>query len=179
MLEFGRAEVLERLKRVDADAALEFDDGEQWRVVIVGGGALILLECISRATHDVDVLNAPSILTDLMARYDMNTRVKTYINNFPYNYEDRLVPVDIQTEKLKYYTASLEDIVIAKLCSYRPQDEEDVTSPDVLKLIDWDLLDKLANDESELRSAVLNDHSYNDFKITYNEYRRRYGPCGN
>ena len=163
MLEFGRAEVLERLKRVDADAALEFDDGEQWRVVIVGGGALILLECISRATHDVDVLNAPSILTDLMARYDMNTRVKTYINNFPYNYEDRLVPVDIQTEKLKYYTASLED----------------VTSPDVLKLIDWDLLDKLANDESELRSAALNDHSYNDFKITYNEYRRRYGPCGN
>ena len=60
--------------------------------------------------------------------------------------------------------------MIAKLCSYRPQDEEDVTSPDVLKLIDWDLLDKLANDESELRSAALNDHSYNDFKITYNEY---------
>lgn len=36
-------ELIERLKRLDEDASLMFDDDRRFRVVIVGGGALILL----------------------------------------------------------------------------------------------------------------------------------------
>ena len=51
-------DLIERLKRVDEDASLLYDDDRRFRMVIVGGGALILLETISRATQDIDVLDA-------------------------------------------------------------------------------------------------------------------------
>ena len=73
----------ERLKRLDEDAALLYDDGRRFRLTIAGGSALILLEVISRATLDVDALEASPELLRLLERYDINCRVQTYINNFP------------------------------------------------------------------------------------------------
>lgn len=170
---------MERLRRLDEDVDLMFKGDDTFNLVIVGGGALILLERIMRVTHDVDVLSAPPALLDLMVEYDMNTDVKTYCSNFPYNYEDRLIPIDIPTRRVRYYTASLEDIVIAKLCSYRDKDLEDISSASVVANLDWDLLDHLAHDEGELRSAILNERNYNDFLVGYEEYVRRFRPCGN
>lgn len=175
-MQFGHDELLERLQNLDEEVDLMFDTADQFKIVIVGGGALILLECISRATHDVDVLNAPQELLDLMGSYDMNTNVKTFCSNFPYNYEDRLKPIDIPTRRIQYFTASLEDIVIAKLCSYRDKDFEDISSDSVVSRIDWDLLDKLAHDEDELRASIMNDRQYSDFLIGYDRYVRRCKP---
>ena len=70
-----------------------------------------------------------------MLKYDMNTQVQTYINNFPYNYEDRIKPVPIRGQIIDFYTASLEDIVIAKLYSYRDSDLADISSPKVVRKI--------------------------------------------
>ena len=120
-----------------------FDDDRRFRVVIVGGGALILLETIDRATLDIDALSVSRELLPLLERYDINAQVAAYINNFPYNYEDRLHKLEIESSKIDFYTASLEDIVIAKLCSFRDTDRQDVISPEVLKEIDWDLLKSL------------------------------------
>ena len=147
-------------------------------MVIVGGSALILLEVISRATHDIDALNVSSEIRGLLERYDINCRVMTYINNFPYNYEDRLVPL-IQGRKIDFYTASLEDIVIAKLFSNRSTDHMDIESPEVIAALDWDKLARLANDDNEVKINALNDRNYADFKANYDEYVRRFNPCEN
>ena len=176
---FTRAELLNRLRRLDEDVDLLFEDNRRFRLVIVGGSALILLETIVRATHDIDALDASAEIMELLEKYDINTRVATYINNFPYNYDDRLVPLDIGGKRIDFFTASLEDIVIAKLCSARPTDRQDVIDAKVLKALDWERLHILATAEDEAKASALNDFRYKEFRETYDEYVRRYGPCGN
>lgn len=170
------ADLYERLKRLDEDAALLYDDARRLRLTIVGGSALILLEVISRATLDMDALEASPELLKLMERYDINCRVQTYINNFPYNFEDRLKKVPIEGKKIDFYTASLEDIVIAKLFSVREVDRQDIISEKVLQNIDWNRLEHLAIAEDELKASVLNDKNYAEFLVNYEEYVRRYRP---
>ena len=153
-----RDDLIQRLKDLDEEASLLFGEAERLHMVIVGGGALILMELLPRSTHDIDVLDSSRKLHSLMESYDINTRVQTYINNFPYNYEDRLVPLhDIQGKIIDFYTASLEDIVIAKLYSYRGVDHEDITDPNVLRSIDWVHLHELAVAEDETKRSALND----------------------
>ncbi len=76
-------DLIERLRRLDEDAELIFDDDQHFRMVIVGGSALILLEAVSRATHDIDALDVSPQILGLLEKYDINTNVGTYINNFP------------------------------------------------------------------------------------------------
>ena len=163
--------LLYRLKRLDEDASLIYGNENRFDCIIVGGSALILLRCLERATHDIDVLESSPQLRELFEKYDFNQRVNAYIDNFPYNYQDRFVKIDIDTKTINYYTASLEDIIIAKLCSYRDTDYDDVTQPDILDKINWDLLEQLSK---EAKDSALNDKDYNSFLFNYNEYVRRY-----
>ena len=172
-----RDDLIQRLKDLDEEASLLFGEAERLHMVIVGGGALILMELLPRATHDIDVLDSSRKLHSLMESYDINTRVQTYINNFPYNYVDRLVPLsDIQGKIIDFYTASLEDIVIAKLYSYRGTDHADITDPKVLRAIDWDRLHELATAEDEAKQSALNDRLYRQFLYDFEEYERTYRP---
>jgi hypothetical protein len=164
-------DILYRLQRADEDAYLTLDDSGYFKVVIVGGGALILYDYIPRATEDIDVLCPDRILLPILEAYDINAMVAAYANNFPYNYEDRLVHI-FTGRKIEFYTASLEDIIIAKLCSCRRNDWLDAET--AAKFINWDMLDKLANDETELKSSILNDRNYADFLANYEEYERRF-----
>ena len=102
---FFKEDLLERLARLDEEADLLFDDDRRFRMVIVGGSALILLETITRATHDIDALDVSPEIADLLEKYDINTRVGTFINNFPYNYDERLVPVRLNGRRIDFYTA--------------------------------------------------------------------------
>ena len=172
-------DLIERLKRVDEDAALLYNDDRRFHMVIVGGCALILLETISRSTMDIDVLDASAEIRGLLEKYDINCNVQTYINNFPYNYEDRLVPLSIGSRKINFFCASLEDIVIAKLHSIRPTDRQDILDPNVIRLLDWDLLDRLAKADDEAKASALNDRNHMEFLSDYDEYVRRCRPCGN
>ncbi|MBQ1986189.1 MAG: hypothetical protein II230_07790 [Clostridia bacterium] len=179
MSEMMKAELMERLYRLDEDADLMFDDDRKFEMIVVGGSALILLNSISRATHDIDAINVPRDLIDLLDKYDINTQAETYINNFPYNFETRLVPIEMETRKIRFYTASLEDIVIAKLCSVRDTDRSDLVEETILRTLNWELLDYLATDEDELKASILNDWRYADFKANYDDYVRRFSPCVN
>lgn len=179
MSDMIRRDMIERLVRLDEDASLIFDDDRRFSMVIVGGSALILLETITRSTQDIDALYAPQELLALMEKYDINSHVQTYINNFPYNYEDRLHKLPINGQKIDFYTASLEDIVIAKLYSFRDTDRQDVIDPHVVAAIDWDILDRLATSDGEAKASALNDRCYSDFLANYEEYIRRYRPCEN
>ena len=51
-------DILSRMKALDQHANLEFDDSERFHIIIVGGGALVLHEYITRSTTDIDVLEA-------------------------------------------------------------------------------------------------------------------------
>ena len=171
-----RDDLLERLRRLDLEAYRTYPGEERFRLVIVGGSALILLEVISRSTHDIDVINASREIRGLLEGYDINGNVQTYINNFPYNYEDRLKPVLIHGKKIDFFTASLEDIVIAKLFSYRVTDWQDIITDSVVQALDWELLDRIVRSDEEVRMNALNERNYQDFLYNYEEYVRRYRP---
>lgn len=176
---FFKEDLLERLARLDEDVDLLFDDDRSFKMVIVGGSALILLETITRATLDIDALEVSPEIIDLLEKYDINTRVSSYINNFPYNYDDRLVPVRLNGKRIDFYTASLEDIIIAKLYSARGTDEQDIADPSVLKQIDWERLEYLATAEDEAKASALNPFRYEEFMDNYKAYVERWRPCGN
>ena len=115
-MEMGRNELIDRLIRLDEDADLLFGTDERFSMVIVGGGALILLEHISRATRDIDAISASKEILELLSKYDINCRVQTYINNFPYNYEDRLIPLPIKGKRIDFLSNGKR--VIIKINSY-------------------------------------------------------------
>lgn len=175
MSQFLKNDLLERLDRLDEDADLLFDgEDKRFRMVIVGGSALVLLETITRATRDIDALDVSPEIVSLLERYDINTNVAAYMNNFPYNYDDRLVPIRTGGRRIDFYTASLEDVVIAKLCSARSKDRQDIVTPSVLAEIDWGRLERLATADDEIKLTALNERSYNEFLCNYHEYVERY-----
>ena len=173
-----RDDLVKRLLALDEEVDLMYPGPDRIRMVIVGGGALVLMEYLTRSTHDIDVLSVSHQIQDLMLKYDINTLVQTYINNFPYNYEDRIKLI-LMGKKIDYYTGSLEDIIIAKLYLYRDTDMADITSPTVLKDIDWDLLHRLSTAEDEAQASALNEYRYREFLDKFNEYERYYRPCDN
>lgn len=83
------------------------------------------------------------------------------------------MPLSIGGRKIDFYTASPEDIVIAKLYSARAADIRDVENEKVVEAIDWGLPEKLA---IEARASALNDRCYADFKASYHDYVRRHRP---
>lgn len=169
-------DLLARLHRLDEDASLMSDTNTRYRVIIVGGSALILMGRLSRATHDLDAVSVPFQLYSLLAKYDMNTNAEAYINNFPYNFEDRLQPL-FSGECIDYYTPSLEDMVIAKLCSVRDTDRADIDSASIREHLNWKQLDYLAHSPDEAKASALNDDRYAEFLIRYNDYKDRWKPC--
>ena len=178
MTDFTREDLLERLNRLDEDAdlLLDSDDDRRFRLVIAGGSALILLETITRATHDIDALDVSLEIVSLLRKYDINTNVVAYLSNFPYNYEDRLVPLNIGGRRIDFFTVSLEDIIIAKLYSGRDTDLQDINDENVLKAIDWNRLDYLATDENEAQMSAMNEYRYKEFLACYQEYVKRWHP---
>ena len=174
LTEMYKEDILNRMRLLDQHAGLEFEDGGRFHVIIVGGGALVLREYISRSTDDIDVLEATNKLYGLMEQYDMNGGVNAHIYSFPYNYEDRATVI-WSGEKIDYFTASLEDIVISKICGNRDRDLEDLEK--LADNIDWELLDKLANDEEELQLISMTGRSLQDFKACYENFERIYRKC--
>jgi hypothetical protein len=172
-LELGREELEDRLREFDRAVSLLYP-GRTFRLVLVGGGAMVLLGCLARSTADLDALNVPSELVSLMAQYDINCRVTAYLDHFAYNLEDRLVPLDLGTTAVECYSASLEDVVASKLYSERDSDAQDVRRPEVLEMLDWARLAEVAED---LRDSKMNDRRYGQFLHNYQEYRKEYRPC--
>jgi len=172
-----QGELIKRLLRLDEDVNLLFEDRERFRLIIVGGGALILQEYLPRATHDIDVVEAPPEIVDLLERYDINCHVMAYINNFPYNFEDRIISLALDTKKIDFFVASLEDIVVAKLYSVRSVDRHDIEMPELLKHLDWGKLHNLVINENEAKANALNERNYNDMLFNYTEYVARCKKC--
>lgn len=168
-----RAGLVDRLRRLDRAVALKFPDSV-FRLVIVGGGALALLGVLSRPTDDIDALQFPGELLPLMEQFGVNAHVCAYADCFPYNFEDRLVPVDFEARAVHCFTASLEDLVVAKLYSDREVDGADVRLPEVLDALDWDRLEAAVH-EAKMSSLV--ERRYDEMVFRYNIYREECEGC--
>jgi len=170
-------DLVERLMRLDEDAALLSESEGRLHITIVGGGALILQKIIARATHDIDAISVSPTLLYLLDKYDINTRVNTYVDSFPYNFESRLRKLPITGKKIDFYAVSLEDLVIAKLHSNRDTDIQDIESDAVRKNIDWGLLEKLALSKDEALASSFSKQRHSEFLHFYHEYVRKFRPC--
>lgn len=172
-LDMGELELRNRLLEFDRAVSLLYP-GRTFRLVLVGGGALVLLGCLTRATADLDALRFPAELLPLMEKYDLSGRVAAYQDQFAYNLEDRVVPLGLATTAVECYAASLEDIVASKLSSQRAVDASDVRRPEVLAALDWD---RLAEVTADMADSTLVERRYRQMLDNYDSYRMEYGPC--
>lgn len=173
-LEMGEQDLRKRLVEFDRAVSL-LHPGRFFRLVFVGGGAMVLLGCLARATDDLDVLRFPQELLPLMEKYDLSPRVAAaYEDQFAYNVDDRLVPLDVETKVVECYSASLEDIVASKLYSSRPLDAADVRRPEVVSAIDWNRLGEVVED---MKGSMLVERRYREFLHNYETFRKECGQC--
>ena len=140
-------ELIKRLLAADADLQLCCKEGEIVRIEIGGGSALILCGVNQWQTPDIDVCSLQPSVEQIVRKYGINSRMRAFTDILPYNYEDRLQRIDIPTKVLDCYFLSREDVAVLKLCSDRDKDVVDVNNEDFVRLLDWDLLDKIAKEE--------------------------------
>ena len=170
-MEMNKAEIIKRLMSVDNDMSLLDTTADTYSCIIVGGSALVLLEKIYRSTHDIDSINASDEIKQLLELYNINMNVNAYRINFPENYLERIVKVNIPTKKVNFYTLSLEDLVVSKLCAMRGKDIEDIENELVYNSLDWDLLDRLVDD---VCYGMLTDFDKNILLEHYKDYKERF-----
>lgn len=141
------------------------------RIEIVGSAALVLNEINIPLTEDIDVVRMNRCLSkELLDKYDMNTRVTTMENYLPYNYQDRLVKLNINTFVTDYYFLSLEDCVVSKIVAARSKDDNQLDYLQVTK-IDWLML---KNCMEEMQLSLLNINDYKWMINRYNNFVRKY-----
>lgn len=167
----NREEIIERLIQLDKDVALLDNSADVYTCVIVGGSALVLMNKIYRSTHDIDSINASAQIQPLLEAYNINMNVNAYLLNFPDGYLERIEPVDIQTKKVRFFTASLEDLVVSKLCSMREKDVEDIENELVYNSLDWSLMDNLIED---VCYGMLNEYDERLLRDNYANYKERF-----
>lgn len=172
MFKTPKEELYEQLLGLDNDITMSLDLPQKCIIVIVGGAGMLALGAITRRTQDIDALSVSENINDFLEARGVNTHVNAYFDYFPYNYEDRLVKIELDTSSIDFYTASLEDIVISKLHSPRDKDYNDITSEGTLSQINWDILHNIATNPSE--SNVLSDFRYREFLDKFKEYERKY-----
>lgn len=59
--------ILDRLDKMDVEAFTTLDTPDMYKMIVVGGSGLILLGTISRATQDIDAIDASPEIQHLLA----------------------------------------------------------------------------------------------------------------
>ena len=84
--------ILKRLEELDELLFLSgLHNKEQLRAVVVGGAALLLMGYIDRSTKDIDFIEVSREAEKFLPEFDINTNVTAYLNDFPDDYDKRLV----------------------------------------------------------------------------------------
>lgn len=162
----NKKELEQRMIELDT-VTYDLYPGLTFQCVIVGGSALLIRNIITRGTLDVDVLEVSKEVEDLFTGFDFNTRVKALLDCFPYNYNDRLELVEIETKSIKYYTPSIEDLIVSELYVYRGKDIEDLEKIKKSKKYDQILLDKIVKEAS---LSAITERRYLEMVDLYNGF---------
>lgn len=138
-------------------------------IVIAGSSSLILNNVINVVkTEDIDIMKTTKQIPDeLLAEYDMNMRVSCMETFLPYNYQDRLVKLDIETKVISYYLLSVEDSVIGKIQANRIKDINHLNTDSLKENINWNKLKECA---LEMKDSLFNKEQYKWFLARYNDY---------
>lgn len=158
------------------DKVAEGRSGWHPSMIVAGSCAMFLNGWSSRRyTDDIDVLDSDRDLNDVLREFpQVNGNVNAYSDQIPYNYEDRLREIPIDTSAVSVLTPSLEDLVVMKLYAWRGKDVDDLTSSGTLECIDWDLLGYLVTSDNEARASVLSNMTYQTLLYRYQEYADMY-----
>lgn len=141
------------------------------RIEIVGSAALVLNEINIPLTEDIDVVRMNRNLSrELLEKYDMNTRVTTMENYLPYNYQDRLIKLNIKTNVVDYYFLSLEDCIVSKIVAARQKDDNQLEYLQVSK-VNWKMLKQCME---EMKLSLLNINDYKWMVNRYNNFVKRH-----
>ncbi len=146
-------------------------------VVIVGGAAFLLRDLTTRnVTHDIDVLMADSKMRGIIAHYpNINGTVASFSDQIPYNFEDRLIRIDLPSKAIEFLTPCTEDLIVMKLYAERPNDLLDIEGAAKLDLVDWDLLEELVYSPDEARASALVQRRYREMVDAYERFKERCG----
>ena len=162
--------MITKLKALDEEAALIID--AKISMIIVGGSALVLGNHLNRSTQDIDVIDIYPELQSILENYDVNNRSNAFSDCLAENYENRLVKLDIETKVIEYYLLSLEDLVIMKLYSDRPNDYLDITNKQILDNLNWVKLEEIIS--SGEADVSFNERRYKQFLAKYDKYKADY-----
>lgn len=95
-----RAELLDKIRRIDENAFFSgtVEQGVRAKMVIIGASALLLCELSQKGvTKDVDVLEAEQVIKRFISEdRDFNSYCSAYAQCLPYNFEDRLVKIEMR-----------------------------------------------------------------------------------
>lgn len=161
-------ELYDRLNSLDEELALKYPNlPYKFNCYIVGSCALIFQRYLQRTTVDIDVMDASTEILSILPKYDINSCVTAFYDNFTDSYIDRAVQVPLSTHCIDFYTASLEDMITAKLASYRDKDWDDITQPAILAAVD---IDKLRYVIDEVSIDMLSDRRLSEFKWRADKY---------
>lgn len=168
-----RTELIQKLLHFDREVDLQYGNrGLECKCYIVGGSALVLMDCIPRATHDIDVIEAiPRTISSMMEKYDININVSAYNTSFAEGYANRATKLEIESRCVDFYTLSLEDLIVSKLASGRDKDLFDIKQPDLLKRIDWDLLGELVELVIE---GMVSDWDVQALRTNYQNFKEEF-----
>jgi hypothetical protein len=175
MKEYNEEALIKRIRDFDEEARVRLNGcAPSASVVIMGGSAFVLSGLSDRLTRDIDVLSVPRELTEILDAHQMNTHVSAYIDSLPYNYENRLVDLYITNTFLQYLRPSIEDLIVTKLYAMRPPDVKDLSSPEVINQIDWNLLEHLIYNKDEAKASALNERRYDEMVQAYKYYKAEF-----
>ena len=158
------AELVKALLDVDEEVFLLHGEINPHPTVVIVGGAAFLLRV------------ADSVVRQVMASYpNINGAVASYGDQIPYNFEDRLVPINIPSRTIDYMTPCTEDLAVMKLYASRPNDIQDIDGAAQRGLIDWELLEKLVYDHNEASASALSPNRYKELVYFYEQFKRKWG----
>lgn len=176
----NKAELIEKILRLDEEVYFSgvIPPGKRASIVIVGASALLLCDLsYKQVTKDVDVLEVENTIREfLVSDGDFNTHCSTFARCLPYNYEDRLVKMELDTYIIDVFVPSIEDITVMKLHRWEKPDVVDLTSPEFLSQLNWDLLDHLITSDNEAIASriaeLTRDNEFKSMLFNYDEYKR-------
>jgi len=161
--------IIKNLSNLDGDLLAHYGLSRQFEITIVGSGALIMLGLLdtARRTTDIDVLESPPEIVQFFDSYQMNTLVETFLYAYPQTWRERKQRLAFSGDCLTVYTMSLEDLVILKLLAFRKRDQEDLEDITKPGKLDWNQLEALIADPTELRINLESEETWLAFFERY------------
>ena len=129
-----------------------------------------------QVTKDVDILEIELAARQVLLNDpDFNMGCQAYCMCIPYNFDQRLMEIDLGLTTLRVLTPSLEDLAVMKLYRWEAPDISDLTNPEFIKRIDLELLDRLVYDPNEAVASRIadpeNDREFQNLLHNYKTYK--------